>query len=48
MESVSLRRSFEGDPGTVRDAMLSLEPFVLAVGFDKVPVDGGDLATATA
>ena len=43
METVSLSRSFEGDPETVREAMLDLGPFMGAAGFDEVAVDGEEM-----
>lgn len=43
METVSLSRSFEGEVEPVREAMLDLEPFMKAAGFDEVNVDGDEM-----
>ncbi|AQL43766.1 hypothetical protein BV210_14100 [Halorientalis sp. IM1011] len=43
MESVSVTRTFDADPETVRDAMADVQPFMAAAGFDETRVDGDDL-----
>lgn len=40
MESVSVARTFDSPPEPIREAMSDLEPFMKAVGFDAVAVDG--------
>jgi len=46
METVSVSRSFESDPETLREAMLDLGPFIEAAGFDEVSVEGDDISIA--
>ena len=43
MESVSVTRTFDADPETVRDAMADVQPFMAAAGFDETRVDGDDM-----
>ena len=43
MESVSVTRTFDADPETVRDAMADVQPFMAAAGFDATRVDGDDM-----
>lgn len=40
MNSVTLSRSIDASPETVREAMTDLGPFMKASGFDEVTVDG--------
>lgn len=40
MESVTVGRTVAGSVAAVREAMLELEPFTRAAGFDEVMVDG--------
>lgn len=40
METVSLSRSFQGSVEPVREAMLDLQPFMEAAGFDGADIDG--------
>ncbi|GAB3685061.1 hypothetical protein GCM10028857_14910 [Salinarchaeum chitinilyticum] len=46
MQSVTLTRTIDAQPGTVADAMDDLEPFMLAAGFDEVDVDGDAMHVA--
>jgi hypothetical protein len=46
MESVSLSRTFDASPATVRDAIEDLGPFTEAAGFDEVRVDGDTISVA--
>jgi len=43
MESVSVTRTFDADPETVRDAMADVQQFMAAAGFDETRVDGDDM-----
>lgn len=40
MNSVTVRRSYEADPATVRSVMNDTEPFMQAGGFDEATVSG--------
>jgi len=43
MESVSVSRTFDADPDTIREAMADVQRFMDAAGFDEVTVDGDDM-----
>jgi len=46
MNSITVSRTFDAPPETVRDAMTDLEPFMAAAGFDRVAVDGETIEVA--
>lgn len=46
MESVSLSRTYDASPATVREAIEKLGPFTEAAGFDEVRVDGDTISVA--
>jgi uncharacterized radical SAM superfamily Fe-S cluster-containing enzyme len=46
MESVTANRTVPGSVSSVREAMLELEPFTRAAGFDEVSVDGRTIHVA--
>lgn len=43
MESVSVSRTVDADPETVREAMADVQRFMASAGFDEVTVDGDDM-----
>lgn len=46
MQTVTVTRTIPASTDAVRDAMLNLEPFTRAAGFDDVTVDGGAIHVA--
>ncbi|WP_254544933.1 SRPBCC family protein [Halomarina pelagica] len=46
MNSVSVTRQLNASPAALRDAILDLEPFMRAAGFDEVEVDGDTIHVA--
>jgi hypothetical protein len=46
MNTVTVSRTIPGTPTAVREAMLELEPFTRAAGFDSVDVDGETIHVA--
>lgn len=46
MNSVSITRQLNASPAALRDAILDLEPFMRAAGFDEVEVDGDTIHVA--
>jgi carbon monoxide dehydrogenase subunit G len=43
MESVSVSRTVDAEPETVREAMADVQQFMASAGFDEVTVDGDDM-----
>jgi carbon monoxide dehydrogenase subunit G len=46
MQSVTISRTIEAPDAALREAMLDLEPFMRAAGFDSVDVDGDTIHVA--
>jgi hypothetical protein len=46
MQTVTVTRTLDAPPDEIRDAMLDLEPFTRAAGFDEVDVDGRTIRVA--
>lgn len=46
MQTVTITRTLEASPDEIRDAMLDLESFTQAAGFDEVDVDGRTIHVA--
>ncbi|ELZ61431.1 MULTISPECIES: SRPBCC family protein [Halorubrum] len=46
MNTVTVSRTVDASPETVRDAMRDIEPFVRSAGFDAVAVDGETVRVA--